>query len=212
MTVAYTSPADYPDIRIPSTAACTDRPGGRHRRGDREQRPQQPPALVTTNPTNLIFAGNLVQTYSTGPGAGFTLRMITTPDGDFWRTGGDVSGLAGPRATQPQRAVGHADGGLQGGHRRAAAAPRCHAAQGGVTSPAAGATVSGTITVTVTASDTAGSQGSRWWSTACPGARRTTSPYPFSLNTAKFGNGSHAIGASASGSLAEPRGPASPSR
>ena len=38
---------------------------------------------TTTNPTDLIFGANLVQTITSGPGSGFTSRMITSPDGDI---------------------------------------------------------------------------------------------------------------------------------
>ena len=65
-----------------------------------------------------------------------------------------------------------------------------------VTSPASAATVSGTINVVVTASDTAGVAGvSLVVDGLSMGAPDTTSPYSFSLNTTKFGNGSHTIGA-----------------
>ena len=40
-------------------------------------------AVTTTNPTDLIFGANLVQTLTSGPGSGFTQRLLTTPDGDI---------------------------------------------------------------------------------------------------------------------------------
>jgi hypothetical protein len=40
-------------------------------------------SLTTTNANDLIFAADLVQTLTTGPGAGFTSRVITSPDGDI---------------------------------------------------------------------------------------------------------------------------------
>jgi rhamnogalacturonyl hydrolase YesR len=40
-------------------------------------------AATTTNPTDLIFGANLVQTVTTGPGSGFTKRLLTSPDGDI---------------------------------------------------------------------------------------------------------------------------------
>jgi hypothetical protein len=39
--------------------------------------------FTTTNPNDLIFGANTVQTYTTGPGTGFTNRVITDPDGDI---------------------------------------------------------------------------------------------------------------------------------
>ena len=40
-------------------------------------------AVTTTNPTDLIFGANLVQTITSGAGSGFSSRMITSPDGDI---------------------------------------------------------------------------------------------------------------------------------
>ncbi len=40
-------------------------------------------AAATTNATDLLFSANLVQTTTTGPGSGFTERLLTTPDGDI---------------------------------------------------------------------------------------------------------------------------------
>jgi len=40
-------------------------------------------AVTTTNATDLLFGANLVQTSTTGPGSGFTKRLLTTPDGDI---------------------------------------------------------------------------------------------------------------------------------
>ena len=40
-------------------------------------------SATTTNPTDLIFGANLVQTLTSGPGNGLTSRMITQPDGDI---------------------------------------------------------------------------------------------------------------------------------
>src|ERR1700682_6183052 len=40
-------------------------------------------AVTTTNANDLIIGANLVQTGTSGPGSGFTSRMITTPDSDI---------------------------------------------------------------------------------------------------------------------------------
>jgi Big-like domain-containing protein len=62
-----------------------------------------------------------------------------------------------------------------------------------ITSPASGATVSGTITVTATASDNVGVAGVRLFLDGVPGADDTTAPYSFSWDTATAGNGSHTL-------------------
>jgi hypothetical protein len=40
-------------------------------------------SINTTNATDLIFGANLVQTITSGPGSGFTKRLLTSPDGDI---------------------------------------------------------------------------------------------------------------------------------
>ena len=40
-------------------------------------------SATTTNPTDLLFGANLVQTTTTGAGSGFTSRLLTSPDGDI---------------------------------------------------------------------------------------------------------------------------------
>src|SRR5208337_3242349 len=40
-------------------------------------------SLTTTSANDMIVAANLVQTITTGPGSGFTSRVITKPDGDI---------------------------------------------------------------------------------------------------------------------------------
>lgn len=40
-------------------------------------------SVATTNPTDLLFAANLVQNMTSGPGSGFTSRLLTQPDGDI---------------------------------------------------------------------------------------------------------------------------------
>src|SRR5467141_3118570 len=40
-------------------------------------------AVTTTNANDLLVGANMVQTMTTGPGSGYTNRVITTPDGDI---------------------------------------------------------------------------------------------------------------------------------
>jgi hypothetical protein len=62
-----------------------------------------------------------------------------------------------------------------------------------ITSPASGATVSGTITVTATASDNRGVAGVQFFLDGVLGADDTAAPYSISWNTATAGNGSHTL-------------------
>jgi hypothetical protein len=40
-------------------------------------------AILTTNPTDMLVAANVVMTETTGPGAGYTQRILTVPDADI---------------------------------------------------------------------------------------------------------------------------------
>jgi hypothetical protein len=40
-------------------------------------------SVTTTNAMDLIFGANLTQTFTGGPGSGFTTRLLTQPDGDI---------------------------------------------------------------------------------------------------------------------------------
>jgi IPT/TIG domain/Fibronectin type III domain len=84
VTVTFSTAASFPDIRIleykgadPSnpvdvTAAATG-----------TSATSNSGAVTTTNATDLIFGANLVQTTTSGPGTGFTSRLLTSPDADI---------------------------------------------------------------------------------------------------------------------------------
>jgi hypothetical protein len=62
-------------------------------------------SATTTNPTDLIFGANIVATLTTGPGSGFTKRVITSPDGDIVEDE-MVTTTGGYSATAPLSAAG----------------------------------------------------------------------------------------------------------
>ena len=73
--------------------------------------------MTTTNATDLIVGANMVTTFTSGPGASFTSRVITSPDGDILEDR-IVTALGTYNASASiRRALGHADGGVQGGER-----------------------------------------------------------------------------------------------
>ena len=151
-------------------------------------------SLTTTAPGDLLVSGNMVSTLTHGPAAGWTLRFVTSPDGD----------LAEDRvATTAGAYTGSApmDGAGAWVHQTVAfkaAPPDTTAPNVVVTAPAAGSTLTGTVNVTVTADDPdSGLQAIQLLvDGATVGLLQGTSPATFSLNTAKFTNGAHAIGAS----------------
>jgi hypothetical protein len=84
VTVGFSTGAQYPDIRILEysgadkvnpvdvTAASSNNSGS-----------SNSGLVATTNPTDLLFGANLVLSLTTGPGSGFTSRLLTAPDGDI---------------------------------------------------------------------------------------------------------------------------------
>lgn len=152
-------------------------------------------SLTTTAPGDLLVSANMVSTLTHGPGTGWTLRFITSPNGD----------LAEDRiATTPGAYTGSAplDGAGTWVHQTVAfkaAPPDTTLPTVTVTSPGAGATLTGTINVSVTATDPdSGLQAIQLLvDGAVVGLLQSTSPATFSLNTSKFTNGAHAISASA---------------
>src|SRR3984957_10664150 len=84
VTVTFTAAASYPDIRIleyggidPAnpldTVAGAIGDGATSSSG----------AVTTSNATDLLLGANTVQTLTAGAGTGFTLRLLTSPDGDI---------------------------------------------------------------------------------------------------------------------------------
>ena len=68
---------------------------------------------TTTSASELLVGANMTFTLTTGPGAGFTSRMITTPDGDIAEDR-IVTATGSYQATAPvgRRPLDHADGGI----------------------------------------------------------------------------------------------------
>lgn len=84
VTVRFTVPAQYADIRILEYSGL-DRvnPVDATAAAIGTSATSNSGAATTTNANDLIFGANIVFTRTTGPGTGFTNRMITSPDGDI---------------------------------------------------------------------------------------------------------------------------------
>jgi hypothetical protein len=84
VTVAFSTPASYPDIRILEykgidPVSPVDTFGG----ATGNSATSSTGNLATTNPTDLLVAANTVQSSTYRPDNGFTQRMLTTPNGDI---------------------------------------------------------------------------------------------------------------------------------
>ncbi len=84
VTVTFASAAAYPDIRILEyRGADPDNPVDVTAANSGNSATSSSGAATTTNATDLLFGANIVQSGTTGPGSGFTSRLLTQPDGDI---------------------------------------------------------------------------------------------------------------------------------
>ena len=84
VTVTFSSAAVYPDIRILEyNGADPNNPLDGTAANTGNSATSSSGSVTTTNATDLIFGANLVQTFTTGPGSGFTAELLTSPAGDI---------------------------------------------------------------------------------------------------------------------------------
>ncbi len=84
VTVTFSTPAVYPDIRILEySGADPNNPVDVTAASSGNSAYGSSGPVMTTNPTDLLFGANLVQTLTLGPGSGLTQRLLTSPDGDI---------------------------------------------------------------------------------------------------------------------------------
>src|SRR5579862_2441638 len=84
VTVTFTQAAIYPDIRILEYAGLSaSNPVDVTTASTGSNSVSSSGAVNTTNAADLIFGANIVTGLTTGPGSGFTNRILTSPDGDI---------------------------------------------------------------------------------------------------------------------------------
>ena len=84
VTVKFTVAAVYPDIRIAEYSGLdTVNPLDVSVGTQGNSATSNSGTVATTNANDLLVGANLVQTLTTGPGTGYTSRVITSPDGDI---------------------------------------------------------------------------------------------------------------------------------
>jgi IPT/TIG domain/Chitobiase/beta-hexosaminidase C-terminal domain/Fibronectin type III domain len=83
LTVKFSTPAAYPDIRILEYSGADPVNPVDAIAASSGNSATSTASIVTTNANDLLFAANLVQSTTTGPGGGFTSRLLTAPDGDI---------------------------------------------------------------------------------------------------------------------------------
>ena len=81
---AVSAAAAYPDIRVLEyRGANPNNPVDVTAASSGSSTASSSGSATTTHAPDLIFGATLVQTQTTGPGSGFTSRMLTSPNGDI---------------------------------------------------------------------------------------------------------------------------------
>ena len=83
VTVTFSTAAAYPDIRILEYSGADPNNPVDVTAANAGNSTSSSASATTTNATDLIFGANLVQSATSGPGSGFTTRLLTSPDGDI---------------------------------------------------------------------------------------------------------------------------------
>ncbi|MGB8887736.1 MAG: Ig-like domain-containing protein [Candidatus Korobacteraceae bacterium] len=84
VTVTFSPAAIYPDIRVLEySGADQNSPVDVIAANTGDSAISSSGSATTTNPIDLLFGANTVTTITSGPGSGFTSRIITSPDGDI---------------------------------------------------------------------------------------------------------------------------------
>jgi fibronectin type 3 domain-containing protein len=201
VTVTFTAAAPFPDIRILEyRGLATTSPVDVAVSASGTSSSSNSGAAVTTNGTDLLFGANIVQALTTGPGAGYTTRMLTVPDGDIVEDR-VVTAAGSYSAVAPLNSAGSWWIMQLVAFKASPVAPTpdTNPPLVTLTSPAAGATLSGVITVTVTASDAeSGVEATQALVDGIPASfPDALGPYSLSVDTRKFANGPHSLGATA---------------
>jgi Protein of unknown function (DUF4038)/IPT/TIG domain/Putative collagen-binding domain of a collagenase/Abnormal spindle-like microcephaly-assoc'd, ASPM-SPD-2-Hydin/Fibronectin type III domain len=84
VTVSFSTAAAYPDIRILEyRGADPNSPVDVVTSSSGTSSSSTSGSATTTTATDLLFGANIVLTTTSGPGSGFTQRILTSPDGDI---------------------------------------------------------------------------------------------------------------------------------
>jgi fibronectin type 3 domain-containing protein len=84
VSVSFNAPAEYADVRIVEYSGVDPvSPVDVVAAASGRSATSSTPAAVTTSPTDLLFAANIVEGVTRAAGTGFTSRVITSPDSDI---------------------------------------------------------------------------------------------------------------------------------
>ena len=84
VTVTFSTAAAYPDVRIVEySGSDRSNPIDVAAASSGNNASSSSGSATTTNSIDLLFGANIVATLTSGPGSGFTARLLTSPDGDI---------------------------------------------------------------------------------------------------------------------------------
>ncbi|HYR13589.1 MAG TPA: fibronectin type III domain-containing protein, partial [Mycobacterium sp.] len=197
VTVTFTAAAPYPDLRVAEYAGVdVGNPvdGGIEGTGSGIMSVAGP--LPTAWPYDLLVAGNYVTSQTAGAGAGFTRRLITSPDGSILEDR-IVSATGSYSATAPLTVSGSWIMQLLALRGASPSSPDTTPPVVSISAPAAGAVLSGTVAISVSATDpdsrVAGVQ--LKIDGLNVGIPDTTTPFTISFDTSQLPNGTHTLSA-----------------
>src|SRR5262249_4007254 len=103
VTVSFTSPAVYPDIRVAEYSGIDgSNPLDVSATGSGSGTLSASAAVTTTNANDLIVGANLVLTTTTAAGSGFTSRVLPNPaSATLGHRGAPPPGISSPRPPPP---------------------------------------------------------------------------------------------------------------
>jgi chitodextrinase len=198
VTVAFNNAGPSPDVRIVEYSGVDpSNPVDVVAAGSGTSAVSGSGPATTTNAFDLLVGANMVETVTAAPGTGYTQRIFTQPNADLLEDRMvtsvgtyDASATLTSSGAWVMQMVAFKAGG-------AAPPPDTTPPVVTVAVPSAGATLSGSTTVTVTATDTESGVGGVQLLVdgIAVGPPDTSSPYSITFDTTKLGNGAHTIGA-----------------
>lgn len=149
-------------------------------------------SFLTTSPADLVVSGNFAQWLSTDAGPGETLRLLT-PASDVLED--EIAYVPGYQVETVSLQVMLGWYVMQAMAFRVASSPMDTTPPSiDIGSPAAGATVTGNVTVTIDADDVSGVLGAELLVDGLPmQGPAITSPYTVTFNSALYANGTHSL-------------------
>jgi fibronectin type 3 domain-containing protein len=205
VTVTFSASTAYPDIRIAEYSGINGaNPVDVTAVGTGTSTAAATASVTTTNASDLLVAANMVATYTTSAGVGFTLRIRSATDGDILEDR-LVSTIGSYAGTSTLSSSGGWVMQMVAFRSAGSVAPPSDSTPPvvSITAPAAGATLSGTTVVSVSATDASPIGSVQLLVDGAPyGLPDTASPYQFSIDTAALANGAHTLGATATDAAA----------